>query len=82
MAYCIGYQYEGKGWMSNSIKALSKYAIDILGLRTLQIIAHKTNVGSIKVAENNGFSWQKTLIKEHTPPGEEALDMELYELYA
>ena len=82
LAYCIGYQYEGKGWMSNSIKALSKYAIDILGLRTLQIIAHKTNVGSIKVAENNGFSWQKTLIKEHTPPGEEALDMELYELYA
>ena len=50
-------------------------------MKTLQIIAHKTNIGSIKVAENNGFIWQRTLQNEFTPTDGEPLDMELYELY-
>ena len=82
LAYCIGYQYEGKGFTTQSVRAISAFAIETLGLSSLQIIAHKTNVGSIKVAENCGYSWQDTLVKEHTPPGEDPLDMELYELYA
>jgi ribosomal-protein-alanine N-acetyltransferase len=82
LAYCIGYQYEGKGWSSKAVKALSDYAFADLGLKTLQIIVHKTNTGSVKVAEKFGYTWQQTLLKEHTPPGEKALDMELYELYA
>lgn len=80
LAYCISYQYEGKGWVTEAVKALSAYAFDDLGLKTLQIIAHKSNLGSIKVAEKCGYLWRRTLKKEHTPPGEEALDMELYEL--
>lgn len=82
MAYCIGYQFEGEGIITQTVKALSKYAFDTLGLQTLQIIVHKTNPGSIKVAEKCGYTWQRTLLKEHTPPGEAALDMELYEHYA
>lgn len=81
LAYCIGYQYKGKGWMTQTIKALSKYAFEDLDLRTLQIIAHHTNKASVRVAEKCGFIWQKTLPNEHTPPNEEPLDMELYELY-
>jgi ribosomal-protein-alanine N-acetyltransferase len=80
-AYAIGYPYEGKGLTTNAVKALSKYAFSALGLQTLQIISHKSNIGSIKVAKNNGYSWVKTLIKEFTPPNSEPLDMELYELY-
>lgn len=80
LAYCIGYQYEGKGWMTQAVKALSTFAFDDLGLKTLQIIAHKSNLGSIKVAKKCGYLWSKTLRKEHTPLGEEPLDMELYEL--
>ena len=82
LAYCIGYQYEGKGFTTQSVKAISTFAIETLNLRTLQIIAHKSNAGSIKVAKNCGYLWQDTLVKEHTPPGEEPLDMELYELHA
>ncbi|EAR02651.1 GNAT family N-acetyltransferase [Maribacter sp. HTCC2170] len=81
LAYCIGYQYEGKGWMSRAVEKLSQYAFENLRLNKLQIIVHNTNIGSIKVAQNNGYIWQRTLKKEHTPPGEDALDMELYELY-
>lgn len=80
LAYCIGYQYEGKGWMTETVKTLSTYAFDTLGLKTLQIIVHKTNLGSINVAEKCGYLWVRTLKREHTPPGEEPLDMELYEL--
>lgn len=80
LAYCMGYQYEGKGWASKAVKALSEYAFVDLGLKTLQIIVHKTNTGSVKLAEKSGYTWQHTLLKEHTPPGENALDMELFEL--
>lgn len=80
-AYAIGHPFEGKGWTSKAVKALSKYAFNELGLQTLQIISHKSNVGSIKVAKNNGYSWIKTLSKSYTPPNSEPLDMELYELY-
>jgi ribosomal-protein-alanine N-acetyltransferase len=80
-AYCIGYQFEGKGFISKTVKALSQYAFNHLELKTLQIIVHKSNIGSVKVAENCNFIWQKTLPKEFTPPNKEPLDMELYELY-
>nr|WP_321232984.1 GNAT family protein [uncultured Psychroserpens sp.] len=80
-AYCIGYPFEGQGLTSKSIKKLSVYAFETLGFETLQIIAHKDNLSSVKVALNNNFKWQKTLEKNFIPTGEAPLDMELYELY-
>ncbi|MEM5563469.1 GNAT family protein [Psychroserpens sp. AS72] len=80
-AYCIGYTFEGQGITSKAIEKLSQYAFETLGIDTLQIIAHKNNIPSNKVALNNGFEWQKTLVNEFTPIGEAPLDMELYELY-
>ncbi len=80
-AYCIGYTFEGQGLTSKAINTLSEYAFNDLGLETLQIIAHKDNLGSVNVATKNNFTWQKTLLNEFTPPGEQPLDMELYELY-
>lgn len=80
-AYCIGYQFEGKGLISKSIEALSKYSFEHLNLKTLQIIVHKSNKPSIKVATNNNFTWKETLLEEYTPPNSLPLDMELYELH-
>ena len=80
-AYCISYEFESKGLTTKSIKLLSEYAFNNLGLETLQIIVHKSNIASLKVAENCNFIWIKTLNNEHTPPGKDPLDMELYELY-
>ena len=81
LAYCIGYQYENKGITSKTVRYISNWAFSDLDLKTLEIIAHKTNLASVAVAEKCNFSWQKTLINEHTPPNEEPLDMELFELY-
>lgn len=80
-AYCIDYNFEGCGIISKAVSKLAIYAFQNLNLDRLQIIVHKTNMGSAKVAENCNFSWQKTLIKEFAPPGKEAMDMELYECY-
>lgn len=80
-AYCIDYNFEGKGLIKKAINQLSEYAFKTLGLETLQIIVHKSNIASAKVAENNNFTWIKTLNNEYTPPGENPLHMELYELY-
>ncbi len=80
-AYCIDYNYEGKGITSKVVDALSTYAFESLGLTTLQIITHKTNISSVKVAEKCNFTWIKTLIGSFTPLGKEPLNMELYERY-
>ncbi len=80
-AYCIGYPFEGKNITSKAVKCLSEFAFNQLHLNTLQIIVHKDNIGSVKVAENTNFKWIKTLKNEFTPNGEKPLDMELYELH-
>jgi len=79
-AYCLAENFNGQGIISNAVKHLSFVAFNNLKLETLIIIAHKTNSGSIKVAEKCGFTHIKTLKKEFTPTGENPLDMELYEL--
>lgn len=79
-AYCIGKKFSGKGWITQSLKATSKFALEELGLKKLQIIIHKTNVSSIQVAERCGFTWTRTLEKEFVSE-KSSLDMELYELH-
>lgn len=81
LAYCIGYQYENKGIISKTVRYIAEWAFNDLGIKTLEIIAHKTNFPSVAVAEKCGFTWQKTLLQHFTSPNEPALDMELYEKY-
>lgn len=81
LAYAIGYQVEGNGYMTETVNAISKWAFEELQLETLQIVVHKSNVGSIRVAQKCGYIWKKVLLEEHVPPGEAPLDMELYELH-
>jgi len=80
LAYCMGAAFNGRGWTTEAVRRMSQHAAETLGIKTLQIITHKTNIGSCKVAEKTGFIWQRTLKKEFTPPNGKALDMELYEL--
>lgn len=60
-AYCVDYRYEGKGLISKAIDLLTNHALNDLGLDILQIISHKDNHGSIKVATNCGYIWQKNI---------------------
>lgn len=80
LAYAIDYTVSGKGYMTKAVHEISAWAFEQLQLKTLQIIAHNTNKASIRVAEKCGYIWKRMLIAAHTPPGENPLDMELYEL--
>jgi len=80
-AYCIWYSHERKGLTSKAVTALTEHAFKNLGLQRFQIIAHKANLASVKVAEKCHFKWIKTLKNGFTPNGEQPLDMELYELH-
>ncbi|WP_222982857.1 GNAT family N-acetyltransferase [Flagellimonas meishanensis] len=80
LAYCLDQRSHGKGWATSSVKQVSSFAIEELGLKVLKIIAHKSNIASIRVAEKCRFKWKKTLSKSFQPPNEEPLNMELYEL--
>lgn len=78
IAYCIGYPFKNNGFATIAVEAISNWAITRQNLLSLKIIVHKSNTGSIKVATNCGYLWERILVKEHTPPNEEPLDMELY----
>ncbi len=78
-AYCIGKRFKGQGLMTEAIKGSARFAIEELGIITIQIIAHRTNLRSVNVALKSGFEWKKTLENEFTPLNEAPLDMELYE---
>ncbi|RCS27521.1 N-acetyltransferase [Polaribacter sp. WD7] len=80
-AYGIGYQIKNKGFATKVVRKLSNFAFLKLKLKKLQIISHKTNIASIRVAQNCNFSWIKTLEKSFTPPNSKSQDMELYELH-
>lgn len=78
IAYCIGYPYKNQGFATLAVQTLSNWAFTQQNLNTLHIIVHASNLGSIKVAQNCGYLWRQTLLKEHTPVNEKPLDMELY----
>ena len=80
IAYCISYDHNNKGFATQAVKTISEWGFNEQHLQRLRIIAHTSNLGSIKVAENCGYLWKETLLKEHTPPNEDPLDMELYVL--
>lgn len=79
IAYCIDKNYSGRGWITRAVKEITSFAFNDLGLKSLEIIVSSQNNASIRVAEKSGYKWTKTLLKAHTPPNEEPLDMELYE---
>lgn len=79
-AYGIGANYGGLGLTSKAVSKVIDFANRELKLNKFQIIVHKTNIGSVKVAVKNNFTWSETLTAKFTPKGQKPLDMELYEL--
>lgn len=81
LAYCIGYEYEGKGLTTLFLHQIIPWAFEDIGLDTLQIIAHKDNKGSTRIAEKLGFAWKASLPDAHTRLNGKVVTMELYEKY-
>jgi len=80
IAYCLAYPHKNKGYATLAVQTISTWAFSQQHLERLRIIVHKSNIPSIKVAKKCGYIWEQSLAKEHTPPNEDSLDMELYVL--
>ena len=79
VAYCLDVDFGGKGLMTIAITELCKLAKDKYQLKSLFILAHKTNHPSVKVAEKTGFGWAETQFKSYTPVMEtKPIDMEKF----
>lgn len=78
LAYCIDKNYGTKGIMTKVVAQICRFAFETERLQSLYILAHETNIASVRVAEKNDFNWIETKLKSHTPPDEEALDMEYF----
>lgn len=82
LAYCIGYQFEKTGIMTQAVQVITNYALHVLGLKKLQVVTHKSNIGSVKVAKKCGYIWKGVFPKMFHSPIAGPMEMELYELSA
>ena len=80
LAYCIGYQYEGKGIMSKIVYELVRWSFNSAKLNKLQAIIHESNLASRRVVEKNKFKYITILQKEHKMADGSVADMQLFEL--
>ena len=71
-------KYKGKGLTSTAVEHVMNFAIKELEITTFEIFVHKTNIGSSRVAEKNGFIWKETLLNKFKPKGRPSMNMELY----
>lgn len=79
VAYCLDVDFGGNGLMSKSVNKICEFAKEKGSLKTLFILAHKTNISSVRVAEKSGFVWSETQVKSYIPVNEtEPIDMEKF----
>lgn len=79
VAYCLDVDFGGKGLMTESVNKIFAFAKEKGSLKSLFILAHKTNISSVRVAEKTGFVWSETQVKSYTPVNvTEPIDMEKF----
>lgn len=79
-AYFISAEHEGKGITTYSVKWLTNYCFEELGLEKLYIKVNPHNFGSRKVAIKNGFELEGLLKNEFRTGKGELTDVERYGL--
>jgi len=55
IGYLIGREYWGKGYATESIKTIVKFAFDVMELNKVWAGVYETNIGSIKALTKAGF---------------------------
>lgn len=55
LGYWLGQQYEGHGYMSEGVGALSAWAFDVLNMHRIEAGILASNLRSRRVLESNGF---------------------------
>lgn len=81
----IGYWYrksaQGQGYATESTKALTRYAFDVLQANKVSIMHADGNEGSKRVIEKSGFVFEYTAIKDDALPDGSLTDAHHYSLF-
>lgn len=59
--YCIGTDFQNKGYMTEAVKAIITYGFEKIGLHKIQISTKSINAPSKRVIEKCGFTYEGTL---------------------
>ncbi len=59
--YCIGADYQGKGYATEATKAVIDYGFETIGFNKVQICVRPSNIKSKRVIEKCGFEYEGTL---------------------
>jgi RimJ/RimL family protein N-acetyltransferase len=61
LGYWTGVPYWGQGYMTEAVRAVIAFGFDTLGLHRIQATAYPRNVGSWRVMEKAGMTYEGTL---------------------
>jgi RimJ/RimL family protein N-acetyltransferase len=78
IGYWVRTGYEGQGYVTETVRALTEVALDTLGARRVEIRCAPENVRSARVAERAGFELEATLRSEVRTPDGVARDTLVY----
>jgi RimJ/RimL family protein N-acetyltransferase len=78
IGYWIAAPARGRGVASRAVALLREWAVQELGLHTIELVIHEDNVGSRRVAERTGFlaTGERRPAPRQEPPG--PLDHDVY----
>lgn len=59
--YCIGEDFQNKGYMTEAVKAILDFGFDEIGLHKVQVCHKSNNIPSRRVIEKSGFVYEGAL---------------------
>ncbi len=62
--YELNIKYRGSGYMGEAVKAVIDFGLNKLRLKSIEAYTNQQNFPSIKILENNGFVFHKTILEK------------------
>ncbi|MFT5166467.1 MAG: ribosomal-protein-serine acetyltransferase [Saprospiraceae bacterium] len=78
VGYFIDQQYEGQGVISKALSFVLKHVVEKYGIKKMLSRASTQNLGSMKVALNNGFELEGTIRSDFKTANGEIVDLNYY----
>ena len=80
IGYCIGYDFWGKGIMTEAAKSVIDYLFSEVNLHRIEILHATQNPASGKVAQNCGLTYEGTKREHFKSASGEFLDIAIYSI--
>jgi RimJ/RimL family protein N-acetyltransferase len=78
IGYWVRKQFAGKGYITEAVIGISRFAFEVLGARRVEIHCDSSNERSRRVAERAGFELEATLKKHALTPDGQLRDTLIY----